>query len=349
LHREKTRHDNFVWYVRRGKGARVRLWSAFGTPEFQSEYEAALAGQPVVKQRTPSGSLLWLYERYRETSNWRDLSAATRRQRENIFEGVMNAAGIQPYRSITRDIVAKGRDRRHATPSQARNFLDALRGLFRWAMEAGLVNEDPTANVKNPKRPRGEGFAVWTEEEITRYQSLWPTGTRQRVWLDVLLYTGLRRGDAVQLGRQHARNGVILFRTEKTGSEVTLPILLPLQATLAAGPVGELNYICGERGQKLTKESFGNLFREACRQAGIEKSAHGIRKAAATRLAENGASQAELEAIFGWHGGTMASLYTRAADRKRLSLRAMSKMTGTTEQHSIPAPSGEVRALERKS
>ena len=42
-------------------------------------------------------------------------------------------------------------------------------------------------------------------------------------WLDVLLYTGLRRGDAVRLGRQHVRNGVATIKTEKNDTEVTLP------------------------------------------------------------------------------------------------------------------------------
>jgi len=34
------------------------------------------------------------------------------------------------------------------------------------------------------------------------------------VWLDVLLYSGLRRGDAVRYGRQHVRNGVGRIPTE---------------------------------------------------------------------------------------------------------------------------------------
>jgi integrase len=47
---------------------------------------------------------------------------------------------------------------------------------------------------------------------VTAYEKRWPIGTRQRVWLDVLLYTGLRRGDAVRLGRQHIREGVAIRR-----------------------------------------------------------------------------------------------------------------------------------------
>ena len=42
--------------------------------------------------------------------------------------------------------------------------------------------------------------------------------------------------------------------------------------------------------------------------------------------AENGATVAELEAIFTWTGGKMASLYARSADKRRLARRAMRKL-----------------------
>jgi hypothetical protein len=80
------------------------------------------------------------------------------------------------------------------------------------------------------------------------------------------------------------------------------------------------------------------------------RSAHGCRKIAATRAAENGATVAQLNAIFGWSGTTMASLYTMAADRKRLAREAMALVAGQNEAAtSIPAPSQEVRAAERKA
>jgi integrase len=116
---------------------------------------------------------------------------------------------------------------------------------------------------------------------------------------------------------------------------------------LAAGPCGDLTYIASERGQPLTKESFGNLFRGACREAGVPGSAHGVRKIAATRAANSGATVAQLEAIFGWSGGRMASLYTMAADRKRLAIESI-HMLANERRKSIPSPLDQVRAPERK-
>ena len=185
---------------------------------------------------------------------------------------------------------------------------------------------------------------------MATYERRWQIGTRQRVWLDVLLYTGLRRGDAVRFGRQHVRDGVGALKTEKSGFTVivTLPILPVLAETLAAGPCGDLTFIVGEIGQPLTKESFGNLFRAACKTAGVPGSAHGVRKIAATRAANAGATVAQLEAIFGWSGGTMASHYTRSADRQRLASRRCTSSRKNDERTSIPSAFQKVRASSEK-
>jgi len=87
-----------------------------------------------------------------------------------------------------------------------------------------------------------------------------------------------------------------------------------------------LTFICGENGRQKVKESFGNWFRDACCAAGIRKSAHGLRKASATRDANNGFTESELEAKYGWRGGQMASKYTRTMNRERLSIQAAKRV-----------------------
>jgi len=217
-----------------------------------------------------------------------------------------------------------------------------MRGLFRWAVEAEYVAANPCAGVKLPRPKNAEGFAAWTEDNISRYKAHWPLGTKERVWLDVLLYTGLRRGDAVRIGRQHIRNGIESLKTEKSGYqvEVRLPILPVLQATLAAGPTADLTFICGASGHPLTKESFGNLFRRACNEAGVQKSAHGIRKIAATRAAERGATVAQLKALFGWTSMIWPA-FTHAPPTEKSSLLRQSESSGARAK-------GELYALTLK-
>ena len=87
------------------------------------------------------------------------LSLATRRQRENILKHVLGSAGRQPLDKITRAAMVAGRDKRAKdTPFQARHFLDTMRGIFRCAVEVGLVKVDPTAGVSDPAMPKGEGL-----------------------------------------------------------------------------------------------------------------------------------------------------------------------------------------------
>jgi integrase len=214
-----------------------------------------------------------------------------------------------------------------------------MRGLFRWAVKAGSAKSDPTVGIDNLPQSTGDGFHPWSEEEFAAYEKRWPIGTRQRVWLHVLAYTGLRRGDAVRLGRQHLRDGIATIKTEKSKGkiEVTIPILPVLAETLAAGPCGDLTFIVASDGQPFTKESFGGAFRKACRAAGVPGSAHGVRKIAATRAANAGATEHQLKALFGWSSGRMASVYTQKADRRRLS-KESAHLLANDGRTSIPSP-----------
>lgn len=349
LVKEVTRHGSDVWYVRPlHHGKRVRIRADYGTDDFVAEYQAALQGISANKPLGATGSMAWLWGRYRASNAWRSLSPATRRARENILAAVLKESGERPCGKIRRKDIEATRDKITA-PNQARAMLDALRGLFRWAAIAlpEQVRDDPTLGVKNPVSPKTDGFPVWSEAEVTAYQEKWPIGTRERVWIDVLLYSGLRRGDAVLLGRQHVRDATFTIKTEKSGRtvEVCNPILPVLAATLKAGPCGQMLFVAGANGKGMTKESFGNAFRKACRLAGVRgKSAHGLRKVAATRCAENGATTSQLMALFGWISPKQAELYTRSADRRRLARTAGVTMQRTDDGLNSPAPSEEVRA-----
>ena len=158
------------------------------------------------------------------------------------------------------------------------------------------------------------------------------------MWLDVLAYTGLRRGDAVRLGRQHIRRGMASIKTEKSGFtlEVSLPILPILQATLAAGPCGDLTFIVGANGKPLAKETSATSSRPrakrpACR---AQRTAFGrLQRHAQLTLVPPRRTDPK-----------MAAHYTRTANRKRLAAQGMTKLAT-----SIPAPSDQVREPERKA
>jgi len=280
LHKEITRHGKTAWYVRLRGGPRFHILGTYGSPEFLAAYQEA-----IVQNGTPNrqggfkdgvGSLAWLIARYRDSLAWEQLAVATRRQRENIFLQVIKTAGNEPFTAITRKTIIEGIDRRKASPFAAKDFLKAMRGLFSWALDAEHVKTNPTIDIVAPV-PRTEGFHVWTEDEIDRFEARWPIGTRERLAIAILLYTGLRRGDAARLGPQHVKDRVITIRTEKTNTLVVIPVLPILADIIAATPTGDLAFITTKG-----KDSFGQWFIRACRAAEVPGTAHGLRKAGAT-------------------------------------------------------------------
>jgi integrase len=326
LYRERNRHGTVVFYVRKGKGPRIRVRGAYGTSEFAANYQSALLeSAPQSSPVTATGTLAWLITCYKGSSAWDRLSVATKVQRDNFFSHAIARAGDVPLAAVTRKVVQQAVEDRAKTPFAANNFLKAMRGLFRWAKHTQHVEIDPTEGVKGfPQKT--EGFHAWTDEEIARFEERWAVGTRERLAIAVLLYTGFRRGDAAILGRQHLKDGVITFRTAKTGQQVTIPLLPELARIIDATKTGDLAFIATAAGRPMTKGSFGEWFGNACKAAGVPGSAHGLRKAGATRAANNGATTAQLNAIYGWTGEKMASLYTRDADRVRLARDAIRKL-----------------------
>lgn len=328
LHRYLTRHGKTIWYVRKPGRNRIRLKEPYGSPAFWEAYQTAIDGTlSQASAKAAKGSLAWLWAGYCESGAFTGLSKATQRQRRNIMKGVLAKIGHEPLTVLNRKSIIASREARAKTPAQARNFLDAVRGLYRWALEADHIKADPTAGIKNPERKAGPGFLVWTEDEIDAYHRRWPIGTKERVWMDVLLYTGLRRGDAFRFGKQHiSKDGLMTFYTEKSEGE-TVPahmVILPeFWTTMAAGPCGDMTFIVNSYGRPFTrKESFGNAFSKAARAAGVAKSAHGIRKADATRAAEAGATNSQMMAMFAWTDPKMPALYTQKAERKHMARAA---------------------------
>jgi integrase len=178
-----------------------------------------------------------------------------------------------------------------------------------------------------------------------RFERAYPLGSHERLVYSILLYTGLRIGDAARLGRQHIqKDGTIQLRNEKTGAIVYLPVLAPLRRALAAGPKGrpeQLAFITLRRGANVGKEHLGAWFSEAAERAGlVDCTAHGIRKAAATVN--------QLMAIFGWTRPDMAIKYTREASKKHMAAEAIGGLVRaeTENVYSLTAILGEGTVAE---
>lgn len=319
---EVTRHGKRVFYYREGgKGPRIRLRAPWGSAEYKADLLAAQTGAiPAKPTRGPRrGTFAWLVREYTATARFDSHKPSTQRTQLNQFKRILETGGEMMIDQITVNDVAAGQDRRKNTPSAANNYVKLLHTLFEWAVSRDYLKENPAARVEKIKI-RSKGRPQWTREQIAAYREKHPMGTRARLALDLLIYTGARRSDIVQLGRQHIQDGFIVFATEKTDTDIDIPLLEPLRQSIEATPhPGELTFLPSPRGGMWSAAAFGNKFKEWCDEAGVSARAHGLRKAGAALVAEQGGTHAELMAIFGWADPKMASYYIREANRKRLS------------------------------
>jgi integrase len=211
-----------------------------------------------------------------------------------------------------------------ATPSAAKNLLKRLRAVYKFGSARGLVTNDPTIGVKVAV-PRSDGFRAWTDTEIAKFEAKWPSGSRARLALYLLLYTGQRRSDVVRMGRQHLSGEAVQVTQKKTGTHLTIPLHPKLKAELANSPADNLTFLMTAQRRPFTAVGFSNWFTECARDAGLphNSSPHGLRKAAARRLAEAGCSGLQIAAITGHTSLKEVERYTRSAEQKRLAEAAI--------------------------
>lgn len=129
-------------------------------------------------------------------------------------------------------------------------------------------------------------------------------------------------------GRQLLRDGWLHFTQTKNkrNKRITLsiPMIAELKKLIDATRAPHLTFLTTEFGKPFTSNGFGNRFRKWCDAADLlHCSAHGLRKASAAIAAENGATESQLMAIFGWRTIKEAERYTRAARQKVLAASAM--------------------------
>jgi integrase len=201
------------------------------------------------------------------------------------------------------------------------------------AVEIGMIATNPAMGVKR-YRSRGDGIHTWSEAEVAQFDARHPIGTKARLALELLLGTGQRRSDVVRMGWQYRKGDEIAVRQQKTDEPLLIPMVPELMQALAAVPKSNLTFLVTERGAPFTAAGFGNWFRDRCNEAELPQcSAHGLRKLAATRLANAGCSTDQVKAITGHKSLSEVARYTKAADQLRLARQAMSILRADREQN----------------
>lgn len=346
LERDEDRYENERIYVRR-HGKRIRIREKEGTEAFAKAYAAALevlgdraAAATTAFNGHAKGTLGWLGAKYFASGAFKKLAEKSRQARRSCLEECFreprtdddpDPMGNCPLRYVTAQKIRRLVELRSEHPGAAANRRKHLSALCGWGVEHDFLPMNPARDVTTVKSTTG-GFYTWTVADVAQFEARWPIGTKPRLALALLLFTGARRQDMVTFGRQMVRDGWLRYIPKKTlykRRDVSQKPWLPeLAAIVEASPCGSLTFLETAYGQPFTPAGFGGWFRDRCDDAGLPQcTAHGLKKAGATIAAENGATASQLMAIFDWSTISQAEVYTRAADRKRMAGEAMSKIS----------------------
>jgi integrase len=321
------RHGKARWYFRRAGFKRVPLPGLPWSPEFMAAYEAALADQPlpVGLGRARPGSMLALAISYFASAEFRALRPSTQKAYRWTIGRICKDHGDKRAAELRREHIVRLMATRAGQPGAANALRIALRVVMKHAIDIGLRADDPTREVRAIRVKTG-GHHTWTESEIDQFERHHPVGSRARLAFALLLYTGQRRGDVLRMGAQHIRDGAIYVKQEKTSIELVIPLHPGLAHIIAAAPRDHLTFVTTRLGGPFQGSAFSRWFWQQCEAAELEHcSAHGLRKAAARRLAEAGCTAHEIAAITGHASLGELVRYTKAVDQRRLAEAAMTK------------------------
>jgi integrase len=325
------------WYFRR-HGKRTALPGHPGSEEFMAAYHALLdgsdpaAGGPTGKVLKESFEALVLA--YYDSSKFKRLSPKAQRDYRSIFDRFVREHGHKRVRDLRRQHVETFVGAMSDRPGAAQTFLKRLRSLMKFALALGWVDANPAVGVE---AYRIGSIHTWSDEEVARFEARWPSGTPERLAFDLLLYTGQRSGDVRKMVWSDVGLDTIRVVQQKTGARLKVPIHADLWNEMqehrgaagrshdAGGPI-----LPARPGTPWSDSGFRQWMRAAFDAAGLPEQCkpHGLRKAAARRLAEAGCTANQIMAITGHTTMAEVERYTRAADQEKLGREAMGKVKG---------------------
>lgn len=296
-------------------------------PDFLIRYTEALASvvDTEAQRKYPPRSLSALIEAWYSSPAFVGIKEST----QITYRRILEYMRAQPYAvlsvmSLQTHHIRKIINARAATPARANHILRMFRLLLSYAVDIGWVKTDVSIGIKRLKT-KDEGATPWSESQIAQYQAHWPIGSRQRLAFDLLLYTGQRRSDVVEMGFGSIVGGYINVKQIKTGKQLEIPIHPALLESIASWDSDAPTFLHTTQGRKSTSNGFYNQFVKWCESAGLPTglSPHGLRKAAGRRLAEAGCTPHQIAAILGHSTLAEVQRYTASANQKKLADEAM--------------------------
>jgi len=229
-------------------------------------------------------------------------------------------------------------NKRHLSATTAARKLSALRQFFKHLYAEGVIRENPTAHLENPKAAKPLPKTL-SEEDVDTLLSYvadqakkkpTPANLRTVALIEMLYATGLRVSELVSL-RKATLTGErkFIIVKGKGGKERMVPLTGParravvsyLRALKAGGADKDSPWLFPSRSREgyLTRIRAFQLIKEVSAKAGLDAakiSVHVLRHAFATHLLANGADLRSVQKLLGHSDISTTQIYTHVLEER---------------------------------
>jgi integrase len=311
-----------------------------GGKAFVERYESITNGdhKPSELKRM---TLRWLIVQFYSHADHRDLTASSRKDQKSTLEWIlsatndrgmkwsdvdirtMNAPAVEKLMDLKVSEAPAGKDNFSAA-NKVRKYLSVI---FNFAMRQAWCQSNPV-NVVRRKTTASDGYKMWPQSEVDKFRDHYPSGTRERRAIELVIYTGLGRSDLIQATRDNLLDGRLEYQRQKTGLKGGFPIHPNLQRELALLSKDQFLLIPTVYDKQFTPDGFGGWFQKVRKRASVDASLslHGLRMRGAADLAEAGATVPELMTFLNDSSENMAIHYIRQANKKILGANAIARL-----------------------
>lgn len=233
----------------------------------------------------------------------------------------------------------RGRKEKLLTPSAKNGQISALKKLFSYLTERGLLLTDPSLSLKRVKEPKRLPRNLLTPKEmmkvLAQIQGTDRVAVRDRTVFELMYSTGIRRAELWRLNVESVRLGERVLEVDGKGEKFRLvPIgreaFRVLREYLESGrrqfkDLGSSALFLSTQGGRVHPARLLVNFRRYARDAGVKKKVdlHCIRHMCATHMLQGGADVRYVQELLGHENLSTTQLYTKVdtSDLKRVQDR----------------------------
>lgn len=301
-----------------------RLKGVPGSPEYLASYNAAHAE----RKQPLHGTFREVLTKYRAAPEFTKLGAHTKRAYETHLNAMEAKWGTLPLAAlddpkVRRHFVA-WRDSMADKPRTADMAVGVLKRVLGWAEERVYVTSNQATPIGRLHRA-DKADAIWTPDDVTAFLK---AASKELAWaVELAAFTGLRQSDLIRLAWNHREGDAFSYRTSKRRRYVTIPITPACEALLARiekrGPV----ILTTERGKRpWTADGLRSSFGKACKDAGIKRTFHDLRRTAATGLVAAGLDASQVASIMGWTEADVEAMKRKYVSRAAVVSAVLAKL-----------------------